>query len=245
MPGETVAVELRLSGVSRPVRTHAVVRYQDKLRCGLEFVPMTPEQRAAILQWARNVNADAQVKQNSTSLSPAGDKNAGLPIASITLKTEYSGSDGAGPPGRTRKRKLLAAFLVVFGVIAIAAGAFWWKWNRDWAQLEAGLDRPGNAVAEKPQLQVPAEVMQKLLVHRVEPVYPPDARKQNLQGVIALNIVIGRDGSVLSMRALNGPEILGKAAMEALRWWKFEPYRLNGTPAVVETTVAVEFKRQP
>jgi outer membrane biosynthesis protein TonB len=31
--------------------------------------------------------------------------------------------------------------------------------------------------------------------------------------------------------------------MEALRWWKFEPYRVNGEPVAVETTVAVEFKR--
>jgi len=55
--------------------------------------------------------------------------------------------------------------------------------------------------------------------------------------------VVGRDGSVVSMHALNGPEVLARAAMDALRWWKFEPYRVNGEPAVVETTVAVEFKR--
>jgi protein TonB len=47
----------------------------------------------------------------------------------------------------------------------------------------------------------------------------------------------------VSKRPLNGPEVLGRAAMDALRWWKFEPYRVNGEPAVVETTVAVEFKR--
>jgi protein TonB len=137
----------------------------------------------------------------------------------------------------------LTGWLLAFAVIAIVAGAFCWKWSRDWQQLEAGLNRPGSAATEKPQAQVPAEVMQKLLVHRVEPVYPVDARKQNLQGVIALDIVVGREGTVVSMRALNGPEILAKAAMDALRWWKFAPYRLNGVPAVVETTVAVEFKR--
>ena len=97
--------------------------------------------------------------------------------------------------------------------------------------------------ADKPQAQVPAEVMEKLLVHKVEPTYPPEARKENLQGIIALDIVVGRDGSVVSMHALNGPEVLARAAMDALRWWKFEPYRVNGEPAVVETTVAVEFKR--
>jgi protein TonB len=99
------------------------------------------------------------------------------------------------------------------------------------------------ASAEKPQAQVSADVMQKLLVHRVEPTYPAEARKANLQGIIALDVVVGRDGSVVKMHALNGPEVLARAAMDALRWWKFEPYRLNGEPAVVETTVAVEFKR--
>lgn len=97
--------------------------------------------------------------------------------------------------------------------------------------------------AEKPQAQVAAEVMEKLLVHRVEPMYPAEARKADLQGVIAVDIIIGRDGSVVGMHAVNGPEVLARAAMDVLRWWKFEPYRVNGEPAVVETTVAVEFKK--
>jgi len=74
-------------------------------------------------------------------------------------------------------------------------------------------------------------------------VYPAEARRQHLQGIIAVNVVVGRDGSIISMHPLNGPEILAQAAMDSLRWWKFEPYRLNGEPAVVETTLAVEFKR--
>jgi protein TonB len=62
--------------------------------------------------------------------------------------------------------------------------------------------------------------------------------------VIALIIVVGRDGSVVTMRPLNGPEILARAAMDSMRWWKFEPYRVNGEPTAVETTLAVEFKRK-
>ena len=85
--------------------------------------------------------------------------------------------------------------------------------------------------------------MRKLLVHRVEPTWSAEARKANLQGMIALDSVVGRDGAVVSMHALNGPEVRAQAALGALRWWKFEPYRVNGEPAVVETTVAVEFKR--
>ena len=85
--------------------------------------------------------------------------------------------------------------------------------------------------------------MEKLLIHRVEPAYPAEARNAKLQGVIALDIVIGRDGSVVSIRPLNGPDILARAAIDALRWWKFEPYRINGEPSVVESTVTVDFKR--
>jgi outer membrane biosynthesis protein TonB len=58
-----------------------------------------------------------------------------------------------------------------------------------------------------------------------------------------VNIVVGPDGSVIGTKALNGPDVLAAAATDALRWWKFEPYRVKGEPATVETTVAVEFKR--
>ena len=128
-------------------------------------------------------------------------------------------------------------------IAAICAGIFWWRWNRGWEQLESGLRNDPAAATERPQAQVDAEVMEKLLIHRVEPVYPVEARRANVQGVIALDIVVGRDGVVASMRPLNGPDMLARAAMDALRWWRFEPYRINGEPAVVETTVAVEFKR--
>jgi TonB family protein len=127
-------------------------------------------------------------------------------------------------------------------LVAAAAAVFGWRWNRGWEQLESGL-RAEKASAQASAVQVPAEVMEKLLVHRVEPVYPPDAKKQGLEGVIALDVVVGRDGSVVSMHPLNGPDSLARAAMDALRWWRFDPYRVNGEPAVAETTLAVEFKR--
>jgi protein TonB len=55
-------------------------------------------------------------------------------------------------------------------------------------------------------------------------------------------VIVDKDGSVVSVRPLNGPEVLARAAIDALRWWKFEPYRVNGVPMVVETTLAMEFK---
>jgi len=239
VPGEAVGVEVRLPMVADPLRARALVRYQDKLRCGLEFVGLSAEQRAAIRDWAKVAKAETDV-----GVAAAGVKENSLEKEKKNADAVGAGGGGPGGAGSGKpKKRRGAGWIVVLVLAAIAVAVFWWKWNRSWEELESGLKSQETASAEKPQAQVPAEVMEKLLVHRVEPTYPAEARQANLQGIIALDIVVGRDGSVVSMRALNGPEVLAQAAMDALRWWKFEPYRVNGEPAVVETTVAVEFKQ--
>jgi TonB family protein len=240
MPGETVGIELQLPLRSDPLRTRATVRYQDKLRCGLEFVGLSAEQQATIRDCAKETKAEVRVSSKLAGGKAERKSRDNEPAAGSGLPTR----DGA-PEKSPKKRRMLGwvVLLVLFIFAAAGAGAFWRKWNQGWEELESGLKTEQAAATEKPQAQVPAEVMEKLLIHRVEPVYPAEARRANLQGVIALDVVVGRDGSVVSMHALNGPDVLVRAAMDALRWWKFEPYRVNGEPAVVETTVAVEFKR--
>lgn len=246
VPGETVGVEVRLSQVASPLRMRAMVRHQDKLRCGLEFLGLSAEQRAAIRDWAKGSKARTEMGASpaaSLALTPAPTGALGEERREAdTGGASGASSNGAATPRKPKKRRRWVGWVLLV-LLAVAAAAFWWKWNRGWEELESGLKIAETASAEKPQAQVPAEVMEKLLIHRVEPAYPAEARKANLQGIIALDIVVGRDGSVVSMHALNGPEVLSRAAMDALRWWKFEPYRVNGEPAVVETTVAVEFKR--
>jgi TonB family protein len=233
VPGESVAVEVQLSLAGPPLRARAVVRYQDKLRSGLEFVALTAEQREAIRNWAKEAKAEMQASPRQATASAARSSDAG----GGNRKTWSA----AGPRPKKKRFGMVGTVLVV--LVAFAAGVLWWRWNRGWEDLELGLRSPEVASAEKPRMQVPADVMEKLLVHRVAPSYPAEARKANLQGIIALDIVVGRDGSVVSMRPLNGPESLARAAMDALRWWKFDPYRVNGEPVAVATTVAVEFKR--
>lgn len=232
VPGESVGVELQLPPLAEPLRTRATVRYQDRLRCGLEFVALSAEQRDSIRDWVRE------------SKAMTGEMAVDTVVNSTGKRKEAKNGSGlwSGPKLRITKRKW-GAWLRLIAVFLLAAAAiWWWRWDRGWDALESGSNSQVSS-PEKPRAQVPAEMMQKLLVHRVEPVYPAEARRERLEGTIALDIVIGRDGSVQSMHALNGPDILARAAMDALRWWKFEPYRINGEPAVVETTVAVEFKR--
>jgi TonB family protein len=247
IPGETVGVEVHLPTVPEPLRARALVRHQDHLRCGLEFVGLSAGQQAAIRDWAELSKAAADPDPRLAKqglIKPAHVAGKG----SEHEKPEASGRRGpggpAGPGGAAKKRRGL--WIVLLIVVAILAAAFWWRWNRGWEELESGL--PNHAVkgdapqVAAPEVLVPAEEMQKLLVHKVDPEYPASARQEKLQGVIVVDVVVGRDGSVLETRAMNGPDVLAQAATEALRWWKFEPYNVQGKPAVVETTVAVEFK---
>jgi TonB family protein len=234
VPGEIVGVELRLPVSSDSVRTRARVCYQDKLRCGLEFLGLSAQQRAAIGEWAERTKAKIEAEQDvaEPSVEDASDGEREQ-LKELLEKAQDR-----------PKRKRAAVLWVLPMLLILVAGAavFGWRWNRGWEQLESGL-RAEKASTQAPAVQVPAEVMEKLLEHRVEPVYPPEAKKQGLEGVIALDVVVGRDGSVVSMHPLNGPDSLARAAMDALRWWRFDPYRVNGEPAVAETTLAVEFKR--
>ncbi len=232
-PGQTVEVELMLSPEAEPLRANATVKYHDKLRCGFEFLEISAEQRVAIRDWAKEAKAETEV--------------GAIPHARVNrvvvkhIPASQSSFGGGGSSGRRGKKSSLIAWIVVVMLAAFVTGMFWWRWTSGWEELESG--RKGSSSASTTPLKVPTDAMQKLLVHRVDPIYPADARQQNLQGIIALDIVVGPDGSVASTRALNGPDVLARAAMDALRWWKFQPYRVNGEPVTVETTVAVEFKR--
>lgn len=231
LPGEAVAVEVRLSPAEDPLQTRALVRHQDQLRCGMEFVGLSAAQQAAIRDWAKQSKAEAE---------PAPRKSADSETASHGGDPKGTTSSGApGHPNRERRRVIWIPLLLLVGILG---AILWWRWNREWEELETGLPSHENVSAEPLRVQVAAEVMQRLLVHKVEPDYPAAARKAKLQGIIVLDIVVARDGSVVGMRPMNGPDVLARSAMDALRWWKFEPYRMNGEPAVVETTVAVEFK---
>jgi len=225
LPGESVGVEIHLPSAAASLRIRALVRHHDRLRCGMEFVGLTAEQQTSIRSWAEGTKAE-----------PGPGERAMAPIQpERTVEPEWSGA--AQPQISNGPSRRWISFLVSAAILLTAL--WWWRWTRGWENLESGLE---NNTATRPQAQVPSDVMQKLVRHRVDPDYPAAARPGKLHGVILLDVVVGRDGSVVNVRALNGPEILAQAAMNALRWWRFEPYRVGGQPVVAETTVAVEFK---
>lgn len=91
------------------------------------------------------------------------------------------------------------------------------------------------------RIRVSSGVTQGLVVHRVEPVYPPIAKTARVQGTVILAAVIGKDGSIENLHVVSGHPLLTGAAMEAVKQWKYRPYILNGEPVEVDTQVEVHF----
>jgi TonB family protein len=92
---------------------------------------------------------------------------------------------------------------------------------------------------------VSEEAARALLVHTVDPVYPPEALAQKLHGPVVLQAVIGRDGSVEDLKIVRGYFILGRAAIAAVKQWRFQPYTLNSHAAATQTVITINFSYPP
>ena len=84
-------------------------------------------------------------------------------------------------------------------------------------------------------------MMEGNLIFRVQPDYPSLARQVRVQGQVVLRAVISREGTIENLQVLSGHPMLVRAAVDAVRQWKYRPYLLNGEPVEVETEVKVNF----
>ncbi|MBU4371409.1 MAG: energy transducer TonB [Proteobacteria bacterium] len=73
--------------------------------------------------------------------------------------------------------------------------------------------------------------------------YPPLARLRGYQGVVVLLVEVLVDGRVgqVGIRRSDGHEILDRAALEAVRTWRFEPGRKEGRAVTMSVEVPVRF----
>jgi TonB family protein len=225
--GEPVRVEFFVPHTSTPVRATAVVRYQREQCFGLQFLRLPDEQQSLIRYWTRREGEVLLFSQPGAASGEAAAQPELLP-----------GFDSFEKPKRRFGFRRLVAFAVF--IMALAALLGWWQWQRGWRELEAQVPAREAAVAQ-PQLKVPGREMQQRIVYQVPPEYPESARQARVQGTVVLDTVVNPDGAVAQMKVVSGPEILSQAAMDAVRWWRYEPYLVNGRPATVETTVAIDF----
>jgi protein TonB len=102
----------------------------------------------------------------------------------------------------------------------------------------------GAASAPAPVLQtvnISQGVSQGLLVKKVQPVYPANALRLRLEGPIQLLATISKTGDISAVKVLSGEPQLARAAVAAVKQWKYKPYLLNGSPVDVQTPITVKF----
>lgn len=92
-------------------------------------------------------------------------------------------------------------------------------------------------------LELPEEISRQLVVRRVLPIYPAKAIEAGLQGAVILHAWIGQDGNIRDLKLVRGYMVLGEAAIQAVRQWRYQPYRLNGEIVEMQTFITVDFQR--
>jgi len=135
--------------------------------------------------------------------------------------------------GRLRLAVGVAMCVAVGAATAVTAGA-----------LRVGVDAQADAgqAAKKGSPQsISPKVMQGNLISKVAPKYPPSAKVAGIQGTVELDAVISKTGRVESLKVVSGPNELQQSSMDAVRWWRYKPFLLNGKPIEVETTISVVY----
>lgn len=108
----------------------------------------------------------------------------------------------------------------------------------------------GGVISSKPPLsnsplqgrvRISQGVAVGLLLKKVSPHYPDDARQARIQGQVVVQVLIDKNGDVEKATSVSGDSSLASAAIEAVKQWKYKPYLLNNQPMAVETQVVINF----
>ena len=104
----------------------------------------------------------------------------------------------------------------------------------------AGSEPFANTTISPGGVRVSPQAAQNVSV-AVPPDYPLLARQMKVQGVVSLQALIAKDGTIQELQIMSGPEILAAAAREAVKQWHFKPYLQNGQPVETQARITVNF----
>jgi TonB family protein len=74
------------------------------------------------------------------------------------------------------------------------------------------------------------------------PSYPVEAQRQQIQGTVELEVLVGADGSILTVHLVKGPPELASVAMGTVRSWQYGQTTLGGHPVETDQSIYFTFK---
>jgi TonB family protein len=97
--------------------------------------------------------------------------------------------------------------------------------------------------AELKETKQEGELSTPVVTDKVDPAYPSDLIRDQIEGMVVLYAVIRADGTVGDVRVLQSlQERLDANACRALGRWHFRPATKNGVPVDLEAVVRIPFK---
>lgn len=91
------------------------------------------------------------------------------------------------------------------------------------------------------RIRVGGNVEQAKQIYAPKPEYPQLAKMARIQGVVRLEAVIDKDGTIKDLKMVSGHPLLVKSAIETVSRWRYQPTLLNGEPVEVVTEIDVNF----
>lgn len=104
----------------------------------------------------------------------------------------------------------------------------------------SGNRSPESAMPSIEPVIVAEAAERALLTDQPAPDYPANSSGQ--PGMVVLQVLIGRDGTVQDAKFLQGSLAFARAAIDGVKRWKFKPYAMNGRPVSVQTSLTISFR---
>ncbi|WP_305815512.1 energy transducer TonB [Photobacterium leiognathi] len=122
------------------------------------------------------------------------------------------------------------------------------------------LDKPSNKPATKSVVEVnkktknqqatlgssePQLVSKPTFATKPSPVsYPRLAKRRGIEGTVLVEVLIGKDGKQLKQKLAksSGASVLDKAALKAIKLWRFSPHIIDGKAIAHRVQIPVRFK---
>ena len=110
------------------------------------------------------------------------------------------------------------------------------------APAAGGAMPPEAAMSSIEPVNLPESAVLELLTEPVEAQYPAAAMATKQRGNVVLQVLIGRDGAVQDAKFLQGSLVFARAAIDAVKQWRFKPYSMNGRAVTVQSVITLNFK---
>ena len=125
-----------------------------------------------------------------------------------------------------------------FGVVFTITCRFSLKNGKRGKSYEGGV----TGTDKKPAVRAMGSIKPPKLIKMVDPIYPEEARKEEIEGAVIVEATTDIYGRVVDTNILRSIPLLDQAAIDAVKQWVYEPMIIDGEPRGVIFTVTCTFK---